>query len=139
MKVLSLTQPWASLVAYGAKKFETRSWSTTYRGPLAIHAAKGFPKRARELCFTEPFKAALAGITEADLPRGTIIATVELYNVTPMGSLNFLLVNEWEAAFGDWSADRYVWILRNVHQLPYPIPAKRMLGLWKYELPEEMQ
>ena len=39
VKVLTLTQPWATLVAIGAKKIETRSWSASYRGPLAIHAA----------------------------------------------------------------------------------------------------
>lgn len=48
MKALSLTQPWATLVATGAKQIETRSWSTKYRGPLYIHAAKGFPAYARE-------------------------------------------------------------------------------------------
>lgn len=40
MKALTLWQPWASLVALGVKTIETRSWSTSYRGPLAIHAAK---------------------------------------------------------------------------------------------------
>lgn len=40
MKAISLWQPWASLVPAGAKPVETRSWSTSYRGPLAIHAAK---------------------------------------------------------------------------------------------------
>ena len=39
MKALTLHQPWASLIAIGAKKIETRSWATSYRGPLAIHAA----------------------------------------------------------------------------------------------------
>lgn len=39
MKALTLWQPWASLVALGVKTIETRSWSTGYRGPLAIHAA----------------------------------------------------------------------------------------------------
>ena len=38
MRVLTLHQPWASLVAVGAKCFETRSWRTHYRGELAIHA-----------------------------------------------------------------------------------------------------
>lgn len=42
MKALSLWQPWASAIAVGAKHIETRSWSTAYRGPLAIHAAKHF-------------------------------------------------------------------------------------------------
>lgn len=39
MKALTLRQPWASLVALGVKTIETRGWSTSYRGPLAIHAA----------------------------------------------------------------------------------------------------
>lgn len=43
MKALTLWQPWASLVALGVKTIETRSWSTSYRGPLAIHAAKKRP------------------------------------------------------------------------------------------------
>lgn len=43
MKALTLWQPWASLVALGIKTIETRSWSTQYRGPLAIHAAKRKP------------------------------------------------------------------------------------------------
>lgn len=40
MRAISLWQPWASLVVLGAKKIETRHWSTNYRGPLLIHAAK---------------------------------------------------------------------------------------------------
>lgn len=40
MKALTLHQPWASLIAAGVKTIETRSWSTRYRGPLAVHAGK---------------------------------------------------------------------------------------------------
>lgn len=47
---LSLTQPWATLVAIDAKKVETRSWGTRYRGRVAIHAAKGFPTYAQDIC-----------------------------------------------------------------------------------------
>ena len=43
MKAITLRQPWASLVALGVKAIETRSWSTRYRGPLAIHAAARQP------------------------------------------------------------------------------------------------
>ena len=39
MKALTIWQPWASLLVSGQKKYETRSWATTYRGPIAIHAA----------------------------------------------------------------------------------------------------
>ncbi len=40
MKAITIWQPWASLLACGAKQYETRSWATSYRGPIAIHAAK---------------------------------------------------------------------------------------------------
>ena len=40
MKALTMTQPWATLVALGENTIETRSWSTSYRGPLAIHSAR---------------------------------------------------------------------------------------------------
>lgn len=43
MKCISLWQPWATLMAIGAKRIETRSWPTSHRGPLAIHAAKKRP------------------------------------------------------------------------------------------------
>ena len=48
-RTLSLWQPWASMIAVGLKRHETRSWETSYRGLLAIHAAKRpIPKRERE-------------------------------------------------------------------------------------------
>lgn len=43
MKAITLHQPWASLVVVGAKTVETRSWATSYRGPLVVHAGKRPP------------------------------------------------------------------------------------------------
>lgn len=37
---LSVKQPWAALLAYGAKTVEVRTWKTNRRGPLLIHASK---------------------------------------------------------------------------------------------------
>jgi hypothetical protein len=42
MKAITTLQPWASLIACGAKKIEIRSWATRYREKIAIHAGKGF-------------------------------------------------------------------------------------------------
>ena len=39
MKVLSLTEPYATLIKKGVKTIETRSWKTNYRGKLYIHAS----------------------------------------------------------------------------------------------------
>ncbi len=84
MKAITLWQPWASLMATGAKRFETRSWSTSFRGLVAIHAAKKSfdtnPYLDREL---HPFASALdlPDIYSFDsLPTGCIIATAELVN-----------------------------------------------------------
>jgi hypothetical protein len=40
MKILSIRQPWASLIATGAKDVENRTWPTRYRGPVLIHASQ---------------------------------------------------------------------------------------------------
>lgn len=87
MKALSLTQPWATLVAVGAKRIETRSWGTTYRGPIAIHASKAFPRADRDLCLTNNvfFSVLKQHISRvADLPRGAVIATARLVDVVPI-------------------------------------------------------
>ena len=87
MKALTIWQPWASLVACGAKQYETRSWPTKYRGPIAIHAAIKDPCKLPLLD-----KAELERFTWEEInarrcpgwclmPRGKIIATAELVDV----------------------------------------------------------
>jgi activating signal cointegrator 1 len=62
IKVITLHQPWATLMAIGAKRIETRSWYTSYRGPLGIQAAKAFPKYGREFyCSTRVLRALVEG------------------------------------------------------------------------------
>jgi hypothetical protein len=88
MKAITIWQPWASLLAIGAKKYETRSWPTKYRGTIAIHAAKKDPCKI-PLIGLEKFDAAAGteleraglGSTWFLLPRGKIIATAELVDV----------------------------------------------------------
>lgn len=138
-RAISLTQPWATLVAIGAKRYETRSWATTYRGGLAIHASKEFPAACRELCAREPFSRVLAaaGIYRLDqLPRGAILATA--------GLAYCISTNKWkpaadtyEYAFGDYSPDRYAFALERLRTLEAPIPIAGALGLWR--IPEYAQ
>jgi hypothetical protein len=56
MKALSVIQPWATLLVCGAKRLETRSWKTSYRGSLLIVASRKFPEDCRRLCSIEPFR-----------------------------------------------------------------------------------
>lgn len=89
MRAITLTQPWATLVAVGAKRIETRSWGTAYRGPLAIHAAKGANREAREFARAEPALSILQRHgynTWEQLPRGVFVARCELIDVVPIVS-----------------------------------------------------
>jgi hypothetical protein len=39
MKIISIRQPWASLIVQGFKDVENRTWLTRYRGPVLVHAS----------------------------------------------------------------------------------------------------
>jgi predicted transcriptional regulator len=40
MKVLSIKEPWASMILNGKKTIETRTWKTKYRGRILLHASR---------------------------------------------------------------------------------------------------
>lgn len=130
MKALTLTQPWASLVALGHKRVETRSWSTNYRGPLAIHAAKGFPASARNFASQECALGRLSVISP--LPLGAIIATAQLVDVQ-LTQDAALVISGLERHLGDYSRGRFAWFLDDVKALDEWILAKGALGLWEWE------
>lgn len=145
MRCLTLTQPWATLISIGAKRIETRSWGTHYRGLIAIHAAAGFPRDCRENCFVSPFGEALrrAGIYSAEqLPLGAVVAVCRLVECKSTGTLGVPPPwlpeegsDEWE--FGDFSHGRYGWFLELLARATMPIPAKGALGLWEWEPDDE--
>lgn len=132
MKALTLTQPYATLVAIGAKTIETRSWSTKYRGRVAIHAGR----KAGSIQFVfqaEPFRSALQLTDNSTLalPLGAVVAIADLVDVVPTVSVADEL-NAQELAFGDYSAGRFAWILRDVERLARPMPCRGALGLWEW-------
>ena len=147
MKALTLWQPWASLIALGEKKIETRSWQTTYRGTLAIHASQKMTREMKLLCAREPFYSAIAcytGLVPGDeLPLGAIVAVCELRNVLMparnangyyvighVGSNDFAYITEPELSFGDYTPGRYAWMLENVVLLDVPVVCRGAHGLW---------
>lgn len=149
MKAITITQPWATLIAIGAKKIETRSWWTGYRGPLAIHAGAGLEhiggKRGlAELLLTEPFLSVLAesgvhGID--DLPFGCIVAVGELVAVFHAGTVDDrgMQISAKEWIFGNFGSGRYGWRLENVHKMAKPITTRGALGLWDWSQPASQQ
>jgi hypothetical protein len=129
MRGLSVIQPYATLLAIAAKRFETRSWPTSYRGPIAIHASQGFPRKFQALIDREPFLSVLRPYLDDQysLPRGAILATATLVNCH---AVEILTLSDQERAFGDYSPGRFAWEFVDVVRLNEPAPCKGMLGLW---------
>ena len=141
MKTLSLTQPYASLVAVGVKKLETRSWPTRYRGPLLIHAASGFPGWAREFAAAPSVKARLHDVPPQNLPRGVLLAVVHLVDCRPTTERPPAPGTD-EAEMGDYGPKRFIWEMRLVYRLEFPYRVAGRLGLWEFNhlmLPERMR
>lgn len=144
MKALTLTQPWASMVAVGEKRIETRSWETAYRGPLAIHAGKnltpvGGVRGLREKCGEHPFRMLLArhGLDAETLPRGCVVATCRLATCFPTSETTAdygaSLMAPWDIELGDYSHGRYGWVLADVEPLEEPIPVRGHQQLWNLD------
>lgn len=128
---ITLTQPWATLMALGCKTIETRSWSTRFRGPIAIHAAKTFPKPCRDLIVEEYFGPMLfaGGYHQAEqLPLGKILAVCFLEGCERTEDL-YLRVSEMERAFGDYSAGRFGFQTTEVRPLKEPLAFRGALGI----------
>jgi hypothetical protein len=152
MKVISLWQPWASLVAMNYKKIETRSWKAPeylIGQRIAIHATKSMPRWVKELLrgFTK-----LLGIKEYNgswlynLERGIghfgkVVATAKLRKclkiVKNIGDSAYFEDSSWvcgnEYYFGDYTPGRFAWILEDIQPLKEPIPARGMQGIWEWK------
>ncbi|MCC6457256.1 MAG: ASCH domain-containing protein [Caldilineaceae bacterium] len=132
MKAITLWQPWATLIAIGAKRYETRSWATNYRGPLAIHAAK---RKADPGDWHGPINAALKeagfGWYGEELPYGCIVCTVELVEVYRTETM-YMPFRAAERHFGDYTPGRFAWRLANVQPVAN-IPARGSQGFWEWQ------
>lgn len=150
MKILSVLQPWASLIVFGEKKIETRSWNTKHRGPLFIHASakKNDTYRGIMLDFQQeffslqlpayknlPFGAIIGQVNMIDTGKTNNVVEWESQNVAIVSDkeLTFIHLSKQEKAFGDYSPDRYGWLLTDPVQFETPIPVKGKLGLWEYD------
>lgn len=126
MKVLSIKEPWASLIMNGTKKIETRSWKTKYRGEIYIHASLSKAK------ITKPEVYEL--IKDMNFKCGYIICKCNLVDCIYMTDeyVNDMKINHYEEYIcGHYKVGRYAWIVEDVKVIE-PIDAKGKLGLWNY-------
>ena len=129
MKVLSLTEPWATLIYIGKKKVETRSFKTNYRGELYIHASSTkIPKN----CSCE----VLEFVEDVPLHYSHIICKCRLVDCIHMTEefIEDMKKNHYtEYLCGDYQVGRYAWIMDDIEILQEEITAKGHLGIWNYE------
>lgn len=136
IKVLSVKQPWATLLVIGAKEFETRTINTNYRGELFIHATKRVDFDALELCYqSNHFKRFIPDPTV--LINGAIIGKVEIVSSQPVEKV-FPTITPQERAFGNYIDGRVAWQCANAVQFEEPILGiGGLLGIWELEVEEE--
>ena len=124
MKVLTVKEPWASLIINGYKKYEFRSWKTNYRGKLLIHAGKALEKDVLPR-FSD---------YNIEYSSGAIIGEVELVDCIEVDEeLNDKLEKINPVVYGRSNHIRnYAWKLDNIKKYKTPIYVKGKLGLWNY-------
>jgi hypothetical protein len=121
MKLLSIRQPWASLVALGYKSYETRDWSTSYRGPVIIHASGNFPSAERAF-------AIAIGWEPSTLPLGCALAVGVLTDCLTTDDA-IRVVSMQERALGNYGPRRYAFRIDHVVALDEPIEMRGQLSL----------
>lgn len=130
MKVLSIIEPYATLIKLNKKKIETRSFKTNYRGELYIHASS--TKISKEW-FNN--KELMSLVLDNNLNFGYIICKCNLVDCIYMDEefLEKIKRDRLEYICGDYKLGRYAWVLEDIEVLDNPIYAKGKLGIWNYD------
>lgn len=137
MKVISLWQPWATLVALELKRNETRSWATDYRGPLAIQAAKRRDRDSRDfyneiLLYDQRFAPTLIEHSYRnynDLPFSAVVCTVTLADCRPAEQCSDL--SDMERLVGGYAPGRFAWPLVDIERIePAPLVGRQGFFWW---------
>ena len=130
MKVLTIREPFATLIKNKKKYIETRSWKTNYRGEIYIHA--GVAKMSKEV----RERPGLSDLyNEDELSYGKIICKcilVDCIYMTKDFIENEKKKNPDNFLAGHYEVGRYAWVLDNIEVIK-PIKAKGQLGIWNYK------
>ncbi len=146
MKAISLWEPHASLMRTTAKKIETRSWATEYRGRLLICATKtGLPEvELLELLSRWEFQGGLAPLLGHSLDLkgngwydvgpehlnfGKAVAIVQVINCKPTVQLTDDEIGT-DRPFGNFAPGRFAWITNMVRKDFTPFPVKGHQGFF---------
>ena len=123
MRALSIRQPWAELILSGRKTIETRTWRTSQRGLIAIHAGWIVDE---DIC-------ALYGFDPAGLARGGLVGTVEVRGVFAFSAETWRDLRDQHCVPDEDPAGRVGWWLENPCRLGELIPLRGLPGLFPLE------
>jgi len=140
IKTLTLHQPYASAIAFGMKRYETRPRNTNHRGLLAIHAGKAFNQEGMESLhgfpwsdhITLPLARRYSPIGEQEFVKGAVVAVCVLSDCLLMDDALIQSIDAQERAMGHWEAGRYAYKLDNIQMLRTPVEARGKQGLWNW-------
>ena len=126
MRVITLKQPWATLVAEGIKKYEFRSWKINYRGEILIHAGKGIDNDA-----IKKYEH-----LNLDYPCSKILAKVEIVDCIKLNEeVNKSIINENQLIYGNkYNRTGYAWKLDNIKKINFDNKVLGKQGIWNIEL-----
>ena len=127
MKVITIKQPWATLIAKGYKEYEFRTWKTKYRGDILIHASKGIDKKAMErfkhLNLEYPIGKIIAKATITDCVAVDAEFAQKYYKKDPLIYKSLKTIE---------TRERYGFKLENVKEVS-PVEVNGKLSLWDYD------
>lgn len=128
MKVITIKQPYASLIVEGLKKYEFRTWKTNYRGKILIHAGKSVDKKAMK-----KFQS-----FNLEYPVGAIIGSVEIVDAVYIDDKMRECLKKYnsivyKSVIEDTSWSGYGFELINPQKIE-PIYMNGKLGLWNYDI-----
>ncbi len=127
MKVLTIKEPFATLIMNGVKHIETRSWKTNYRGEIYIQASIS---KIKKDIFER--KELVKLFENLDMHCGYVICKACLKDCIYMDDEFIKNVSYQELICGRYEIGRYAWILDDI-KIINPIKVKGKLGIWNYE------
>lgn len=125
IRVITLKQPWASLVANGLKIYEFRNMNYSYRGKILIHAGKSFDKDAMERVKDY----------NLDYPTAKIIAEVEIVDCIKIDNKFNEMINKLNSpVYGNKKRTGYAWKLENINKINIDKTINGKQGIWYIDL-----
>jgi hypothetical protein len=131
IRVLSIRQPWASMLMLGFKSSEIRTMPTHIRGLVAIHASKSKPSQ-KEVDWLRSYGYNVS----TTLSKGVILGTISLTGCTKIESKgHFRSTVDAHMNNPDWYKDGlYAWEMEDPKLLDIPIEYTPLRGaiVWSH-------